>query len=91
MPPVPIVKGIARRLVIGLTGGYGSGKSTVLRMLRSLGAKVSDADALAHRALQPGNATYKKIIRLFGREILRGRMIDRVALADRVLASGGRN
>lgn len=55
---------------IGLTGGIGSGKSTVAQYLRQRGYQVIDADQLAHRALNPGTDTFKKIVDFFGKGIL---------------------
>ncbi|MGQ0643943.1 MAG: dephospho-CoA kinase [Elusimicrobiota bacterium] len=72
-----------QKLIIGLTGGYGSGKSTVSAMLRSLGARIVDADVLAREALRPGTPSYKKMVRAFGPAVLRpGGAVDRARLAD---------
>jgi dephospho-CoA kinase len=70
-------------LKVGLTGGIGSGKSTVSAMLRELGAHVVDADVLAHEALEPRTPGYKKAVCIFGKRIVGsdGR-IDRRALAE---------
>jgi len=57
-------------LVIGLTGGIGSGKSTVARRLAELGARVIDADRVGHEVIEPGGEAYGEIVRAFGREIL---------------------
>ncbi len=51
--------------VIGLTGGVGTGKTTVAHMFKQLGAKVVDSDRLAHKALKKGTPTYKKICHAF--------------------------
>lgn len=56
--------------VIGLTGGTGSGKSTVAQYLAELGAAVIDADKVGHEALEPGTPAFKEIIAAFGREIV---------------------
>jgi dephospho-CoA kinase len=61
------VKGVP---VIGLTGGIGSGKSTVARRLAELGATVIDADRVGHDVLEPGAEAYDEIVRAFGPEIL---------------------
>lgn len=56
----------AGKLVIGLTGNIGTGKSVVRRMLEHLGAFGIDADALAHRAIARGAPGYKKVVSQFG-------------------------
>lgn len=53
-------------MVVGLTGGIGSGKSTVARMLRELGAAVVDADALAREAVEPGRPAHRAVVDRFG-------------------------
>lgn len=55
-----------QRLVVGLTGGIGSGKSTVARMLAQLGAWVIDADAVAKTVTQAGGAAIEPIRQAFG-------------------------
>ena len=68
--------------VIGITGGFKTGKSTVTHILSNLGARVIDTDKLAHRALLPGTDTYKKIVKEFGKRILNENdRIDRKKLA----------
>lgn len=57
-------------LRVGLTGGLGSGKSTVARMLRELGAEVIESDELGRALMEPGNATYDKIVQAFGAEVV---------------------
>lgn len=57
-------------LVIGLTGGIASGKSTVSNMLKEMGMRVIDADIEARLAVEPGEAAYEKIIEVFGEDIL---------------------
>jgi dephospho-CoA kinase len=59
------------KLVIGLTGNIGTGKSIVRRMLEHLGAFGIDADALAHRATAKGAPGYKKVVTQFGQWILK--------------------
>src|SRR5437899_13047976 len=49
-------------LRLGLTGGIASGKSAVAAMLRELGFAVLDADALAHKLIEPGQAAYAEVI-----------------------------
>jgi dephospho-CoA kinase len=73
--------------VIGLTGGIGSGKSTVARILRELGAPVVDADDLARRVVEPGRPAYDDIVSEFGPGVLAADgTLDRKRLADIVFA-----
>jgi dephospho-CoA kinase len=58
------------KIVIGLTGNIGSGKSVVRKMLEQLGAYGIDADALAHRAMLPGSPGYDPVVKKFGTWIL---------------------
>jgi dephospho-CoA kinase len=57
-------------LRVGLTGGLGSGKSTVAAMLRDLGAQVIEADELGRALMEPGQAVYSGIMRVFGPEVV---------------------
>lgn len=72
----------AGKYIIGVTGPIGAGKSTVLSILRELGAEVIDADKVAHEVMEPSGAAYKAVISLFGTDVLQpdGR-IDRARLA----------
>jgi dephospho-CoA kinase len=71
--------------VIGLTGPIGAGKSTVAAMLRELGAKVLDADAIAHDEQSRGTVGYSAIVQTFGTKILgEDKEIDRRRLANEV-------
>ena len=56
--------------VIGLTGGIGSGKSTVSQYLAELGAAIIDADKLGHEVYLPQTETWRKLLKTFGKEIL---------------------
>ena len=77
-------------LVIGLTGGIGSGKTEVTHILRELGAVVIDADGIAHLYYLPGTPDYEAIVRLFGRDILDGSgVIDRGRLGTIVFSDPG--
>jgi dephospho-CoA kinase len=74
-------------LLIGLTGGIGSGKSTVSAGLAQQGATVIDADAIVHELQEPGTEVFAAIVERFGHSILDpGGALDRQALADRVFA-----
>mgnify|MGYP000103090185 CR=1 FL=1 len=57
-------------ILVGLTGGIASGKSTVIRYLRDNGYSIIDADKLGHRVLEPGTHGYKKVVETFGKGIL---------------------
>jgi len=66
--------------VIGLTGGVGSGKSTVAEMLRELGATVIDADQAAHEVYAPGTPGFDAVVAEFGADFVRDGAIDRQRL-----------
>lgn len=70
-------------LRVGLTGGLGSGKSTVTGYLRELGAEVIEADELGRALMEPGQPVFDEIVEVFGPEIVTpdGRL-DRAKLAD---------
>jgi len=71
--------------VIGLTGPIGAGKSTVAQVLRELGAKVLDADAIVHDEQSRGTLGYSAIIQTFGTKVLgEDKEIDRKKLAAEV-------
>jgi len=57
-------------LRVGLTGGLGSGKSTVAARLRELGAEVIEADELGRSLMEPGQDVFAEIVRVFGPEVL---------------------
>lgn len=56
--------------VIGLTGGMGSGKSTVSQVLSELGAVIVDADKIGHEIYQPNTAIWRQLVKTFGKQIL---------------------
>jgi dephospho-CoA kinase len=70
--------------LVGLTGGVGSGKSTVAAMLRELGAEVVDADEATHAVYEPGSPGYDAVVREFGPDFVRDGGIDRSRLGDLV-------
>ena len=78
-------------LRVGLTGGLGSGKSTVAAALRALGAEVIEADELGRALMEPGQAVFAEIVHVFGPEIVAadGRL-DRPKLAELVFGDDGR-
>ena len=68
-------------LVVGLTGGIGTGKSEVTRALASLGASVIDADRVGHEAYRPHQGIWQEVVQAFGEEILQpDGEVDRKAL-----------
>lgn len=75
-------------LHVGLTGGIACGKSTVAAMMRELGCRVLDADALARRLIEPGQPAYDELLKEFGSQVRAadGR-IDRAKLAAIVFAN----
>jgi dephospho-CoA kinase len=74
-------------LTIGLTGGIGSGKSTVTRLLAELGAPIVDADKVGHAIYEPGGPAYPDMVAAFGEGILApDRTIDRKKLGPIVFA-----
>jgi dephospho-CoA kinase len=69
-------------LLVGLTGGIGSGKSTVARLLSVRGAVVFVADALAREVVEPGTPGFDRVVEAFGTEVLTPQgALDRAALA----------
>ena len=71
--------------VIGLTGGIGTGKSTVARLLAELGAVVIDADAIVHELQAPGSPALAEIAAALGSDVLDpAGALDRARVADRV-------
>ncbi|MBI3122669.1 MAG: dephospho-CoA kinase [candidate division NC10 bacterium] len=74
-------------VVVGLTGGIATGKSTVAAMFAARGAAVVDADRIAHALQEPGQPCHHQILEAFGTEILDGTgRIDRPRLGARVFA-----
>ena len=76
-------------LRVGLTGGLGSGKSTVAALLRELGAQVIEADALGRTLMEPGQPVFAAIVEHFGPDVIGpdGRL-NRAHLADLAFRHG---
>ena len=75
---------------IGVTGGLGTGKSTVVRMFGELGAEVMDADAIAHEVMEPKRVAWRRIVKRFGEGVLlEDQTIDRRRLAAVVFNDAG--
>jgi dephospho-CoA kinase len=84
MPPRPF-------LVVGLTGGIATGKSTVSGQLVELGCRLIDADVLAREVVAPGEPAWRAIVEAFGPEILQpDRQLDRKRLGAVVFAEPAR-
>ncbi|MDA0596070.1 MAG: dephospho-CoA kinase [Chloroflexi bacterium] len=78
-------------LIIGLTGGIGTGKSEVSHILRDLGAVVIESDKVAHQSYEPGTKAHGLIVNLFGEDVLDGYgFIDRKSLGKIVFADTAR-
>ncbi len=74
---------------VGLTGGLGSGKSTVAAMLAALGAHVFSADEIGRQLMQPGEAVFAAIVQQFGPAIVKpGGTLDRPELARLAFGEG---
>ena len=69
-------------LIVALTGGIGSGKSTVGQIFADLGAIVVDSDQLARNVVERGTAGFDQIVAAFGVEVLKNGDLDRAALAE---------
>lgn len=57
-------------ILVGLTGGVATGKSTVAKMFKQCGAIVIDADKLAHEVVKPGKPAWREIVNIFGKTVL---------------------
>ncbi len=76
-------------LRVGLTGGLGSGKSTVATILRECGARVIESDALGRALMQPGQPVFQAIVQHFGRQVLlEDGTLNRRVLADIAFQQG---
>lgn len=73
--------------IIGLTGGIACGKSTVSKVLKDCGARIVDADAIAHELSQPNQPIFHAYVELFGPEIVTPEgTLDRAEIARRVFS-----
>jgi len=77
-------------LKVGLTGGIASGKSAVGEMFVALGARLVQADRIAHSLMLPGEPVYNEVVRHFGREILNPNLsVNRAKLAELAFGPAG--
>ncbi|KAL0984428.1 hypothetical protein UPYG_G00141350 [Umbra pygmaea] len=82
-PHLPLVP-----YVIGLTGGSGSGKSSIARQLEALGAARIDSDQLGHETYRPGEVAYNRVLEEFGSDLLHeDKTINRQALGRKVFGN----
>lgn len=83
-----MLKSKKNKFVLGITGNIACGKSTVAAMFKTKDCQLIDADRLGHELLSVGSGVYKKIIKSFGRGILKAnKEVDRTKLASIVFAS----
>lgn len=75
-----------RPYIVGMTGGIGSGKSTVTRMFEDLGAEVVDADTISRALLQPGSPALVEVENRFGSVLFRDGELDRSKLRELVFS-----
>ena len=76
---IAVLRGNDNRMLLGVTGSIGTGKSTVARMLEELGAPIIDFDVLSRVVVEPGKPAWKDIVAYFGEQVL---------LADQTLDRG---
>ena len=78
-------------MIIGLTGGIASGKSTAAQLFEAWGAYVIDADKLGHRAYLAGTQAFDQVVATFGADVVgNDGEVDRKALGGKVFGSGNR-
>lgn len=70
-------------IIVGLTGGIGSGKSTVSRALARKGACIIDADQIAREVVEPGSSVLLELAQAFGEDVVVDGVLDRSLLASR--------
>jgi dephospho-CoA kinase len=83
MDNIEKLRGNDNRLLLGVTGGIASGKTTVANMLQELGAHIIDFDVISHQLVEPGQPALEDIVDFFGKQVLGedGRL-DRKKLSD---------
>lgn len=88
VPPTPGAALPQIPYVIGLTGGSGSGKSSIAWRLEGLGAVRIDADQLGHDTYRPGTTAYQRIVQEFGTDVVKeDQTIDRRVLGEKVFGN----
>ena len=82
------IRGRDGRVLLGITGGIASGKSTVAGMLQELGAATIDFDVLSRVVVEPGKEAWKEIVAFFGKQVLReDRTLDRKKISEIVFSN----
>ena len=77
------IRGKDNHLLVAITGGIASGKSSVSKMLEDLGSPIIDYDVIAREIVEPGEPAWKDIVTYFGEQVLKeDRQIDRKKLSD---------
>ena len=77
------IRGKDKRLLLGVTGGIASGKTTVANMLEELGAPIIDFDVIAREVVEPGQPALKEVVDYFGKQVLQeDGTLDRKMLSD---------
>jgi dephospho-CoA kinase len=83
MDQLEVIRGKDRRLLLGVTGGIASGKTTVANMLAELGAPIIDFDVIARRVVEPDKPAFKQIVEYFGNQVVQSDgTLDRKRLSD---------
>ena len=78
-------------MILGITGSIGSGKTNTAKLFRKYGFRVISADKAGHEIIKKNSAAYKKIVKIFGNEILdKNKSIDRKKLGDIVFNDTGK-
>lgn len=78
-------------VLVGLTGGIATGKSTVAGIFKRYGATVIDADALAREVVKPGKPAWREIVKTFGKAVINpDRTLNRQALGTKVFGHPGK-
>ena len=81
------LRGKDNRLLLGVTGGIASGKTTVSNMLKEMGAPVVDFDVIAREVVEPEKTAWKQIVEYFGEQVLQeDRNLDRKKVSDIVFS-----
>ena len=88
--PIGAPRAQGPRRIVAVSGGIGSGKSSVTRVFASQGAVTADADAIARQILEPGESTLSEVAHAFGGDLLKeDGSLDRALLASRVFGGEG--